>query len=202
MRLMRGRVRKSSGPRISCHSSETAGTFVKKRWPPMSKRQPSRSTVRLMPPTVVSASSTVARAPFVASMRAAVRPAGPAPMMTMWLSRDPSIMSLFHRPRSGRGYKPAARRAGHVHGDDEKRDGHPDQGIEGIEQTRPAVTGFRAAEQLPGNDPTADERQEQRGSQADHEAESGPCHEDDRGRDDGRHRWKQDRPTRRDRDRD
>ena len=43
--------------RISCQSASTSGTLVKKRWPPMSKRQPSRSTVRLMPPTMSSASS-------------------------------------------------------------------------------------------------------------------------------------------------
>jgi hypothetical protein len=67
MRLMRGRSRKSSSGRISCHSSSTAATFVKKRWPPMSKRQPSRSTVRLMPPTTVSDSSTVERMPRRAS---------------------------------------------------------------------------------------------------------------------------------------
>ena len=40
-------------------ASSTGFTLVKKRWPPMSKRQPSRSTVRLMPPTTSSASRTV-----------------------------------------------------------------------------------------------------------------------------------------------
>jgi hypothetical protein len=89
-----------------------------------------------------------------------------------------------------------------VDGDHKERDGHPHQGVEGIEQTRPAVPGFWAAEQLSGNDPAADERQEQWGSQANDEAESGPCDEDDRGSDDGRNRWKQDRPTGRYRDRD
>jgi hypothetical protein len=44
------------------------GTLVKKRWPPMSKRQPSRSTVRLMPPTTSSASSTVAVPPALAEL--------------------------------------------------------------------------------------------------------------------------------------
>ena len=48
----------------------------------MSKRQPSRTTVRLMPPTTSSASSTVGATPRLVSMYAAVRPAGPAPMMT------------------------------------------------------------------------------------------------------------------------
>ena len=48
----------------------------------MSKRQPSRWTVREMPPTTESASSTVLVTPALASSWAAVRPAGPAPMMT------------------------------------------------------------------------------------------------------------------------
>jgi hypothetical protein len=50
---------KSSSGRISCQKASTSFTLVKKRWPPMSKRQPSRSTVRLMPPTTESASRTV-----------------------------------------------------------------------------------------------------------------------------------------------
>src|SRR5437588_12855877 len=48
----------------------------------MSKGQPSRSAVRLIPPTTVSASSTVEVTPRLFSTYAAVRPAGPAPMMT------------------------------------------------------------------------------------------------------------------------
>src|SRR5215211_2366628 len=82
MRLRRGRRRKSSGPRISNHRSSTGCTLVKKRWPPMSKRQPSRSAVRLIPPTTVSASSTVDVTLRLLSMYAAVRPAGPAPTIT------------------------------------------------------------------------------------------------------------------------
>src|SRR6266540_1436491 len=82
MRLRRGRRRKSSGPRISNQRSSTGCTFVKKRWPPMSNRQPSRIAVRLMPPTTVSDSRTVDVTPRLVSMYAAVRPAGPAPMMT------------------------------------------------------------------------------------------------------------------------
>src|SRR3954447_16829873 len=82
MRLRRGRRRKSSGPRISNQRSSTGCTLVKKRWPPMSKRQPSRSAVRLIPPTTVSASSTVEVTPRLFSMYAAVRPAGPAPTIT------------------------------------------------------------------------------------------------------------------------
>src|ERR671911_335599 len=48
----------------------------------MSNRQPSRTSVRLMPPTTESASRTVLVTPDLASSYAAVRPAGPAPMMT------------------------------------------------------------------------------------------------------------------------
>src|SRR4051794_7462798 len=49
----------------------------------MSNRQPSRSTVREMPPTTESASSTVGVIPCrTASSYAAVSPAGPAPMIT------------------------------------------------------------------------------------------------------------------------
>ena len=42
---MRGRRRNSSWPRISNHRSLTGFTLVKNRWPPMSKRQPSRTAV-------------------------------------------------------------------------------------------------------------------------------------------------------------
>ena len=66
-RLSRGRRKKSSGPRISNQRSSTGCTLVKKRWPPMSKRQPSRSTVRLIPPTTESASRTVLVWPSLAS---------------------------------------------------------------------------------------------------------------------------------------
>src|SRR3954452_23845166 len=86
MRLIRGRMRKSSSGRISCHSASTWGTLVKKRWPPMSKRHPSRSAVRLMPPTTLSASSTVTSTSCLPSSYAAVRPAGPAPTTTTWRS--------------------------------------------------------------------------------------------------------------------
>ncbi len=48
----------------------------------MSKRQPSRTAVRLMPPTTRSDSSTVGRTPRLVSMYAAVSPAGPAPTIT------------------------------------------------------------------------------------------------------------------------
>jgi len=84
MRLMRGRSRNSSAGRISCHGASTAGTLVKKRCPPMSKRQPSRSAVRLMPPTIASPSSTVTGTLRWTSCYAAVSPAGPAPMATMF----------------------------------------------------------------------------------------------------------------------
>ena len=55
---------------------------MKNRWPPMSKRHPSRSTERLIPPTTVSSSTTTTGSPDWASWRAAVRPAGPPPITT------------------------------------------------------------------------------------------------------------------------
>ena len=82
MRLIRGRSRKSSEGSTWCQNSSTGRTLVKKRWPPMSNRQPSRSTVRLIPPTTVSSSTTTTGSPASASWRAAVSPAGPAPMTT------------------------------------------------------------------------------------------------------------------------
>ena len=88
-------------------------------------------------------------------------------------------MSLFHRPGSGRGYKPGARRTGHVDGHHQERDGHPDEPIEGIEQARPAVTRLRGKEQLAGNHPAADERQQHGRGQAQHTAEAGACDEND-----------------------
>src|SRR5450759_572286 len=48
----------------------------------MSKRHPSRTAVRLMPPTTSSASRTVDVTSCFDSWYAALRPAGPAPMMT------------------------------------------------------------------------------------------------------------------------
>ena len=48
----------------------------------MSKRQPSRSTVRLMPPTTSSPSRMVLETPAFISWNAAVSPAGPAPTMS------------------------------------------------------------------------------------------------------------------------
>src|SRR5262249_21734012 len=60
------------------------------RCPPMSKRQPSRTAVRLIPPTTASDSSTVGATPRFVSMYAAVSPAGPAPMMTTSCSADGS----------------------------------------------------------------------------------------------------------------
>src|SRR4051812_23912588 len=82
MRLLRGRMRKSSSGRISCQRSSTGCTLVKNRWPPMSKRQPSRWAVREMPPTMSSASMIVLGTPCLWNWNAAVRPAGPAPMTT------------------------------------------------------------------------------------------------------------------------
>src|SRR5687768_3220605 len=48
----------------------------------MSKRHPSRSTVRLIPPTWSVPSRIVECTPSFSSWKAAVRPAGPAPMTT------------------------------------------------------------------------------------------------------------------------
>src|SRR3954454_24941348 len=48
----------------------------------MSKRQPSRSAVRLIPPTMASPSRTVTGTARLTNSKAAVRPAGPAPMTT------------------------------------------------------------------------------------------------------------------------
>src|SRR3954447_608437 len=113
MRLMRGRRRKFSSPRISNHRSSTGFTFVKNRWPPMSKRQPSRSAVRLMPPTTLSPSRTVEAMPDLLSWYAAVRPAGPAPTMTtswrwpFWVSD-----SLIGSSGSGPGQPSTAAHAG------------------------------------------------------------------------------------------
>jgi hypothetical protein len=56
-------MRKSSSGSTSCQNASTSGTLVKKRCPPRSKRQPSRSTVRLMPPTLSLASTTVVARP-------------------------------------------------------------------------------------------------------------------------------------------
>src|SRR5262245_21683607 len=68
--------------RISVQRSSTSLDLEKKRWPPMSKEKPLYLTVREIPPTYVgSASSTVTGTCFLASKKAAVKPAGPAPMM-------------------------------------------------------------------------------------------------------------------------
>ena len=81
---------KSSSPRISCQNSSTGVTLVKKRCPPTSKRHPSRSTVREIPPTTSSASSTTGRRPARTNSYAAVSPAGPAPMTTTSSARSPT----------------------------------------------------------------------------------------------------------------
>src|SRR4051794_16854964 len=78
MRDSRGRRRNSS--RItSCQRSLTSLDFVKKRWPPRSKRYPSRTSVLAMPPTWDSASKTMTGRPRLASRYPAVSPAGPPP---------------------------------------------------------------------------------------------------------------------------
>src|SRR5688572_16358097 len=64
------------------HQSITQSDLEKKRWPPMSMRLPLYSTDWARPPIARVASSTVtSRTPASASSQAAVRPAGPAPMI-------------------------------------------------------------------------------------------------------------------------
>src|SRR5574337_1518478 len=64
----------------SSQRASTAFDLEKKRWPPMSNRNPRHSSVREIPPTRDScASSTTTRAPVLARRYAAVSPAGPAP---------------------------------------------------------------------------------------------------------------------------
>src|SRR5215510_4023129 len=86
MRDIRGR-RRNSSRMISCQRSSTSFTLVKKRWPPRSKRYPSRTAVLAIPPTWSSASSTTTGRPFLASRYPAVSPAGPAPRITVGFSR-------------------------------------------------------------------------------------------------------------------
>jgi hypothetical protein len=65
------------------HQSITQSDLEKKRWPPMSMRLPLYSTDCDRPPTLrVASSTTTSRMPASASSQAAVRPAGPAPMIT------------------------------------------------------------------------------------------------------------------------
>src|SRR5215831_8125900 len=75
----------------------------------MSKRHPSRSAVRLMPPTTVSASRTVDVTPRLVSTYAAVRPAGPAPMMTT-LGEDGDSVVTKAAPSLAPSEAPALRR--------------------------------------------------------------------------------------------
>src|SRR4051794_23394958 len=65
----------------------------------MSKRQPSRTAVFEMPPTTSSASNTVAVTLRLESMYAAVRPAGPAPMMT--IEGSLTIAAVYVRRSAG-----------------------------------------------------------------------------------------------------
>ena len=74
--LARAACRKSSSGRISCQRSSTACTLVKKRWPPMSNRQPSRSTVREIPPTVSPASRMVERNAVLVQLEGRGEPGG------------------------------------------------------------------------------------------------------------------------------
>src|SRR5215211_3421614 len=97
MRDRRGRS-SSSSPRTSCQRRSTSRLLVKKRWPPRSKRKPSRTSVRASPPTMWSASKTTTRWPAWASMYPAVSPAGPAPSTaTDLLIADGSVSSSVDR---------------------------------------------------------------------------------------------------------
>src|SRR3954468_19599488 len=68
MRDIRGRRRNSSFI-TSCQRSSTSLDLVKKRWPPRSKRKPSRTSVFAMPPTWSSASNLVLHDPPALSPR-------------------------------------------------------------------------------------------------------------------------------------
>src|SRR6185503_1660900 len=78
------------------HQFITQSDLEKKRWPPMSMRLPLNSTDCDKPPMLrVASSTTISRTPASASSQAAVRPAGPAPMITT-RSR---LFSIFLVPR-------------------------------------------------------------------------------------------------------
>ena len=65
------------------HQSITQSDLEKNRWPPMSMRLPLYSIDCDKPPTLrVASSTTMSRTPASASSQAAVRPAGPAPMIS------------------------------------------------------------------------------------------------------------------------
>src|SRR4051794_13554566 len=68
----------------------------------MSKRQPSRSAVRLIPPTMASPSMTVTGTSRLTNSKAAVRPAGPAPMTTTCGLSATMLLNL-HRDSTSRG---------------------------------------------------------------------------------------------------
>ena len=81
------------------HQSITQSDLEKKRWPPMSMRLPLYSTDCDRPPTLrVASSTTMSRTPASASSQAAVRPAGPAPMITIFLSTVRSLTALERGP--------------------------------------------------------------------------------------------------------
>src|SRR5437763_2631072 len=71
---------------ISCQRSSTSLILVKNRWPPRSKRYPSRTSLRARPPTWSEASSTTTGLPCLAMRYPAVSPAGPPPSTTTGVS--------------------------------------------------------------------------------------------------------------------
>src|SRR5690348_1685929 len=75
----------------SVHQFITRSDFEKNRWPPMSMRLPLWRIVQEMPPMRFVASSTTGRtSERRRSSSAAVRPAGPAPMMMALFIGQPS----------------------------------------------------------------------------------------------------------------
>ena len=68
---------------ISCQRALTSPNLVRNLWPPMSKREPSKSMVWHRPPHRESFSTTIAARPPRARPKAQAMPAGPAPAMTI-----------------------------------------------------------------------------------------------------------------------
>ena len=73
--------------------SSTSSIFVKKRWPPISNRKPLLLSVREIPPTILSASSTTGRwvSLNLCSSYAPVRPAGPPPITATLVTSESDI---------------------------------------------------------------------------------------------------------------
>src|SRR5689334_83882 len=85
----------------------------------MSKRNPLYSTVRAMPPTCASCSTTRTGRPWVTSWYAAVRPAGPAPMIMT--GADFARGAVSSGSRGGSGWTVISLRVAAQKSDQEKR---------------------------------------------------------------------------------